>query len=326
MLTLPDNDIIAPNTQANRSSDMPSAEFQEVLNILAERAAASADKTPTLAERREGIDKMGARFQDLSGVSLEPVNANGVPAEWAAAPGADPDKAILYLHGGGYVMGSIASHRGMAANLSRASGCRALVVDYRLAPEHHHPAQVEDAHAAYRWLLASGIDAASIAVAGDSAGGGLTVATMLAARDNGDPLPAAGVCISPWVDMEGLGESMTSKAGGIDPMVARDVLLEMAANFLGDADPRDPLAAPLHANLTGLPPLLIIVGTAETLLDDAARLHANAQAAGVDSAYEEWDDMVHIWPWFAPFLPEGRDAMARMGAFIKQRLGAAVPA
>ena len=302
---------------------MPSAEFQEVLNVLAERAAASADRTPTLAERREGSDRMGARFEDLTGVSLEPVSANGVSAEWVSAPGADPGKAILYLHGGGYVVGSIASHRGMAANLSRASGCRALVVDYRLAPEHTHPAQVEDAHAAYRWLLASGIDAESIAVAGDSAGGGLTVATMLAARDNGDPLPAAGVCISPWVDMEGLGESMTSKAG-IDPMVARDGLLDMAANFLGDADPRDPLAAPLHADLTGLPPLLIIVGTAETLLDDATRLHANAQAAGVESAYEEWEDMVHIWPWFAPFLPEGRDAMERMGAFIKERVGAAV--
>ena len=302
---------------------MPSAEFQEVLNVLAERAAASAGKTPTLAERREGSDKMGERFQDLEGVSLEPVNANGVRAEWVSAPGADSGKAILYLHGGGYVVGSIASHRGMAANLSRASGCRALVVDYRLAPEHPHPAQVEDAHAAYRWLLASGIDAADIAVAGDSAGGGLTVATMLAARDGGDPLPAAGVCISPWVDMEGLGESMTSKAG-VDPMVTRDGLLEMAANFLGDADPRDPLAAPLHADLTGLPPLLIIVGTAETLLDDATRLHANAQAAGVESAYQEWEDMVHIWPWFAPFLPEGRDAMERMGAFIKARVGAAV--
>lgn len=208
----------------------------------------------------------------------------------------------------------------MAANLSRTSGCRALVVDYRLAPEHTHPSQVEDAHTAYRWMLGNGVDASTLVVAGDSAGGGLTVATLLAARDAGDPMAAAGVCISPWVDMEGIGESMTSRAGE-DPMVTKQGLLDMASNFLGDADARDPLAAPLYAELAGLPPLLIIVGTAEVLLDDAVRLHEKAVAAGVNSTLEQWEEMVHIWPWFAPFLPEGRQAMDRMGEFIKDKIG-----
>ena len=219
--------------------------------------------------------------------------------------------------------GSVISHRGMAANLSRTSGCRVLTVDYRLAPEHKHPAQVQDAHTAYSWMLKNGANPASSAVAGDSAGGGLTVATLLSVRDAGDALPAAGVCISPWVDMEGTGDSMTGKAG-VDHMVSREGLLDMADHFLGDGDRRDPLAAPLHADLTGLPPLLTIVGTSEVLLDDAVRLHDNAEAAGVDSTLEIWDDMIHIWPWFAPFLPEGQQAMEQMGAFIKERISSAV--
>ena len=301
---------------------MASPQLQELLELFAERAAVFADTPPSLEERRMGANMMGARFQDLDGISTEPVDANGVPAEWVAAPDAG-DGAILYFHGGGYVTGSVVSHRGMAANLSRASGCRVLTVDYRLAPGNKHPAQVHDAHTAYRWLLKNGVDASSIAVAGDSAGGGLTVATLLSVRDAGDPLPAAGVCISPWVDMEATGDSMVSRAGQ-DPMVSKEGLEEMATHFLGDGDRRDPLAAPLHADLAGLPPLLIIVGTAETLLDDAVRLHEKAEAAGVDSTLEIWDDMIHIWPWFAPFLPEGQQAMERMGGFIKEQIGAAV--
>ncbi len=301
---------------------MPSAEFQELLEMFAQQAQESAGKAPSIQERREGIAKRGAQFQNLDGITTQPVDADGVPAEWVTASNADGGRTMLYLHGGGYVVGGIESHRGMAANLSRSSGCRVLLIDYRLAPEHPHPAQVQDAHTAYRWLLANGADPNSLFVAGDSAGGGLTVATLLSARDNGDPMPAGGICISPWVDMEGIGDSMTSKAG-VDPMVSKDGLLDMASLFLASADPRDPLAAPLYADLTGLPPLLIIVGTAEVLLDDATRLHARAQAAGVNSTLEEWDDMVHIWPWFAPFLPEGQQAIERMGAFVQDIL--AVP-
>ena len=297
---------------------MASAQLQELLEMFAERAAVFSETPPTLDERRMGANMMGKRFENLDGISTEAVDADGVPAEWVSALDAN-NGAVLYLHGGGYVTGSVISHRGMAANLSRASGCRVLTIDYRLAPENKHPAQVEDAHTAYRWMLNNGVDASSLFVAGDSAGGGLTVATLLKARDAGDPMAAAGVCISPWVDMEATGESMKTKAG-VDPMVSKAGLLDMAANFLGDGDRRDPLAAPLHADLAGLPPLLTIVGTAETLLDDAWRLHYKAKAAGVESRIVEFDDMIHIWPWFAPFLPEGQAAMKMMGKFIKAKL------
>ena len=301
---------------------MASAQLQELLEMFAERAAAFSETPPSLEERRMGANMMGKRFENLDGITTEGVDADGVPAEWVAAPDAGSG-AVLYLHGGGYVTGSVISHRGMAASLSRASGCRVLTIDYRLAPENKHPAQVQDAHTAYRWMLNNGVDASSLFVAGDSAGGGLTVATLLKARDAGDPMAAAGVCISPWVDMEGNGDSMRSKAG-VDPMVSYEGLMDMATHFLGDGDRRDPLAAPLHADLAGLPPLLIIVGTAETLLDDAVRLHEKAESAGVDSTLEIWEDMVHIWPWFAPFLPEGQQAMEQMGDFIKEQIGAAI--
>ena len=301
---------------------MASPQLQELLEMFAERAASFSETPPSLEDRRTGANLMGARFEDLDDISTETVDAGGVPAEWVSAPGAG-NGHVLYLHGGGYVTGSVISHRGMAANLSRTSGCRILTIDYRLAPENKHPAQVQDAHTAYRWMLNNGADPSTLFVAGDSAGGGLTVATLLSIRDAGDPMAAGGVCISPWVDMEGMGESMKTKAG-IDPMVSKEGLEEMATYFLGEGDRRDPLAAPLHADLSGLPPLLLVVGTAEVLLDDAVRLHENAQAASVNSTLEIWDDMIHIWPWFAPFLPEGQQAMEQMGGFIKDQIGAAV--
>lgn len=301
---------------------MASPQLQELLEMFAERVAAFAETPPSLEERRMGANMMGARFQDLAGISTESVDADGVPAEWVTAREADSGH-ILYLHGGGYVTGSVISHRGLAANLSRVSGCRVLTIDYRLAPEYKHPAQVQDAHAAYRWLLNSGADPSTLFVAGDSAGGGLTVATLLSIRDAGEPMAAGGICISPWVDMEGTGESMKTKAG-VDPMVSKQGLEDMAAFFLGEGDRRDPLAAPLHADLSGLPPLLLIVGTAEVLLDDAVRLHKRAEAAGVDSKLEIWEDMIHIWPWFAPFLPEGQQALEQIGGFIRDQIGAPV--
>ena len=301
---------------------MASPQLQELLEMFAERAGSFSETPPSLEDRRAGANLMGARFEDLDDISTETVDAGGVPAEWVSASGAG-NGHVLYLHGGGYVTGSVISHRGMAANLSRTSGCRVLTIDYRLAPENRHPAQVEDAHTAYRWMLNNGADPSTLFVAGDSAGGGLTVATLLSIRNAGDPMAAGGICISPWVDMEGTGESMKTKAG-IDPMVSKEGLEEMATYFLGEGDRRDPLAAPLHADLTGLPPLLLIVGTAEVLLDDAVRLHENAKAAGVNCTLEIWDDMIHIWPWFAPFLPEGQQAMEQMGGFIKEQIGAAV--
>ena len=297
---------------------MPSQQLQTIIQML--RSGPNfADLS--IDEQRAAMDALASQFQLADDVAYEPVNAGGVPAEWISTPGADAERVIYYLHGGGYVIGSIKTHREMVSRLSRAAGARALAIDYRLAPEHPFPAAVEDATAAYRWLLSTGVDPARLVIAGDSAGGGLTVATLVALRDARDPLPAAAVCLSPWVDLEMLGESMTTKAD-IDPIVQRDLILAMAKAYLGGADPRVPLAAPLHADLAGLPPLLIHVGTAEMLLDDSTRLADKAKSAGVDVTLEPWDDMIHVWQLFAPMLPEGQQAIDRIGEFIRKHTGA----
>jgi acetyl esterase/lipase len=259
---------------------------------------------------------MAGMFPVDADVKSEPVNAGGVKSEWVTAPGADPGRAVLYLHGGGYVIGSINTHRTLAGRISRAAKARVLVIDYRLAPEHPFPAAVEDSVAAYRWMLSTGLKPSRIAVAGDSAGGGLTVATLVAIRDAKLPVPAAGVPLSPWIDMEGLGDSMKSKAA-VDPMVQKDGLLQMAAAYLAGKDPRTPLAAPLYADLAGLPPLLIQVGTAETLLDDSTRLAERARKAGVKVTLEPWENMIHVWQIFAPILDEGQQAIEKIGEFIR---------
>jgi acetyl esterase/lipase len=275
-------------------------------------------ENPTVAEMRAGFSQLATKFPGAPDITVTRVDAAGVPAAWVVAPGAEHTRVILYLHGGGYVIGSIDTHRELAGRLSRAAAARVLLLDYRLAPEHPYPAAVEDATTAYRWLLTNGATPARIVIAGDSAGGGLTVATLVALRDAGDALPAAGVCLSPWVDMEGIGESMTTKAH-VDPMVRREGLLNLANLYLAGANPRTPLAAPLYADLSGLPPLLVQVGTAETLLDDATRLADRAKAAGVDVTLESWEDMVHVWQLFASMLPEGQQAIERIGAYVRQR-------
>ncbi len=249
----------------------------------------------------------------------ERVSAGGVEAEWITAPGASADRVLLYLHGGGYALGSVRSHWDLIARLSAAGGCRGLGLDYRLSPEHPFPAPVEDATAAYRWLLEQGIRPSNIAVAGDSAGAGLTAATLVALRDAGTELPAAGVMISPWVDLEAEGESMQTRAE-LDPMVQRPLILGMAETYLAGADPRAPLAAPLHAKLEGLPPLLIHVGDHETLLDDATRFAARARAAGVDTTLEPWDEMFHVFQLFTE-LPEAAKAVEAIGSFLRKHMG-----
>ena len=192
-----------------------------------------------------------------------------------------------------------------------------LALNYRLAPEYPFPAAVDDALAGYRYLLDHGLKPARIAVAGDSAGGGLTVATLIAIRDAGLPLPAAGVCLSPWVDLEEKGESMTTRAKA-DPVVQREGLVGMAQAYLAGKDPRTPLASPLHADLKGLPPLLIQVGDAETLLDDSTRIAGRARAARVQVKLEVWPEMIHVWQLFASFLPEGQEAVEGIGKYIHQ--------
>jgi len=272
----------------------------------------------TVAERRAQYDRAERVFATPADVAVERVTAPVRPAEWLTPPGARPNTVVLYLHGGGYVIGSPRSHRHLAAAIGRAAMASVLLPDYRLAPEHPFPAAVDDAVAAYRWLLARGIAPARIAIAGDSAGGGLTVATLLALRDARVPLPGAGICISPWVDMEASGESMTTKAAE-DPMIQRDIIEWFAALYVKKDERRTPLASPIYADLSGLPPLYVLVGTAETLLDDSTRLAERARKAGVQVTLEPWEGMIHVWPAFAPMLDEGREAIERIGAFVRTR-------
>ena len=292
----------------------PSQEIQNLVTLL----RSSPPRAGTIAEQRAAFEGVPALFGGAVEARSESVEAGGVPGEWIAAPNATGGHVLYYLHGGGYTIGSVNTHRALIARLSAAAGIRALAIDYRLAPEHPFPAAVEDAVAAYRWLLDHGTDPAGIVIAGDSAGGGLTVATLVALRDADLPLPAAAVCLSPWVDLEGIGESATTRAAA-DPMIDGASLGEGAQQYLAGADPRTPLAAPLYADLSGLPPMLIQVGDAEVLLDDSTRLAERAKAAGVDVTLEVWEHMVHVWQYFAAILPEGQQAIDRIGAFVRER-------
>lgn len=232
---------------------------------------------------------------------LTPVEAGGVPAEWVVPPNAT-DTQILYLHGGGYVLGSINTHRGLVSRIARAAEARGLVLDYRLAPEHPFPAAIEDAVAAYRFLLNEGAEPAQIAIAGDSAGGGLTLATLISLRDAGDPLPACAVTLSAWTDLANTGESRRTRAD-LDPMDDPDSP-PLGDYYLDGVDPKHPLASPLYADLHGLPPLLMQVGTHETLHDDTIRLAEKAKAAGVDLTLEIDEGMIHVYQMYASMVPE----------------------
>jgi epsilon-lactone hydrolase len=287
-------------------------------------AIAARPKATELAEMRRGIDTRGLANTLAEDVAVEPVSAAGVRAEWTSTPNAVANRAILYMHGGGYVIGSLDSHRHAAAEMGRAAGTRVLALDYRLAPEHPFPAPVEDAVAGYRYLLAQGFAASHIALAGDSAGGGLVVAAMLAIRDAGLPQPACGWCISPWIDMESTGASIIGKSAE-DPGVQKAGLDFMAKAYLGGGDPRNPLASPLHADFKGLGPLLIQVGAAETLLDDSVRLAALAGAAHVAVSLEIWPEMIHVWHVYHQVLAGGRKAIANGGAFVSATMDGNMP-
>jgi monoterpene epsilon-lactone hydrolase len=296
---------------------MASKELQKIINTLRSRPAPG---NISIKEQRAAMEAESTRIRLAPDVRCQPVDAGGVPAEWVATSESVEEQVIHYLHGGGYVFGSISAHREMASRLSRAAKARVLLIGYRLAPENPFPAAVEDSLAGYRWLLSQGVNPAQVVIGGDSAGGGLAVATLVALRDAGEPLPAAAVAVSPWVDMECLGESMVTKAK-IDPFIQRDRLLALTRSYLGDADPRTPLASPIYADLTGLPPLLIQVGTSEVLFDDAKRLAERAEAAGVKVVLEPWEDMIHTWHSFAAMLLEGQQAIGRIGEFVQEHTG-----
>ncbi len=288
-------------------------QLEAVIELLTGR---DRPENPTVEESREGFERLAAHVGGDTEGTVTEFDAKGVPAEMVRAEGSSGQAVTLYLHGGGYVIGSPATHRELARRLSKATGGGVLTIDYRLAPEDPFPAPVEDAVSAYRWLLDQGHEPGSLSIAGDSAGGGLTAATLVSLRDQGVPLPSCGVCLSPWVDMEGIGDSMTSRAG-VDPMVQKEGLVAMAGVYLGGADSRSPLAAPIYADLSGLPPLLIQVGTRETLYDDATRLAYKAAQAEVAVSFEPWEDMIHVWHLFAPMLDEGQQAIERIGEFVR---------
>ena len=294
---------------------MANPEIVEILQMWAKGGLGR-----TLAEMRVGFDRIGAPFPVKPDVSLKPVDAGGVPGEWSSTPDIQPGRAILFLHGGGFGMGSTNSHRHLVTEVGRAANASVLAINYRLAPEAPFPAAVDDALAAYRHLLASGFAPAGISIVGDSAGGGLAMSLSLAARDAGLPQPACVVCISPWVDLGMDGSSMDSKAPE-DRMVTKSMLIGLRAAYLGNVDASHPLASPIYANLKGLAPLLILVGSAETLLDDSVRLARAAGAAEVLVRFEIWPEMIHVWPLFHPMLAEGRRALATIGAFIREHLG-----
>ena len=291
-------------------------QLESLVTLLRSRPApAVAD----VVEVRSRFEKMSTLLGGAPDAKCETVDAGGVPAEWVAAPGIDAGRAVLYLHGGGYAIGSLNTHRRLAYDISAASAARVLLIDYRLAPEHPFPAAVDDATTAWKWLKQRGFADSKLAIAGDSAGGGLVLATLVNLRDKRLGLPACAAALSPWVDLEALGGSITARAAQ-DPMVLKDGLLWMASMYLNGADPRTPLAAPLHADLKGLPPILIQAGTAEVLLDDATRIAEKLHAAGVEVRLSIWPNMLHVFPLFAPILSEGRDGCLEIGSFIRSHI------
>ena len=269
---------------------------------------------------RRNYERLSDAFSAEEGTEYERLNAGGVAAEMISRKDSDPGRVTVYVHGGGYVIGSVRTHRVLMSRLAVASGGKVLGLEYRLAPEYLFPAPVEDSLAAYQWLMGQGYEPGKIAFAGDSAGGGLVLAALVAIRYAGEPMAGAGVCISPWIDMEGLGDSMVSNAE-VDPVVKQEVIRYMAGLYLGGRNMRTPLAAPLYADLRELPPILVQVGGDETLLDDSTRLADKLKEYNVPFEMHVWEDMFHVWHAYAPILPEGQQAIEEAGDFIKKFTG-----
>jgi epsilon-lactone hydrolase len=304
---------------------MASEMFDMVVGLIAQSTMSLNEETLSASDLRAGMESMVGALPLLDGTTVEVVDVDGVPAEWVRPEvNVAPDACVLYLHGGGYAIGSCNTHRALASHLAARIGISVLVIDYRLAPEHPYPAAVDDAITAYEWLLGAGLEHDRIVVAGDSAGGGLTLATLLALRDRGKRMPAVGVAISPWTDLTLSGDSMESMDAR-DPMVKRAGLQRMADWYAGSANPTDPLVSPLFGDLTGLPPLLIHVGEVETLRDDAVRFAERAKAAGVDVTLEVWPEMIHVWHAFGVAVPESEAGVARIAEFVAGRLGLPTP-
>lgn len=272
------------------------------------------------AERRQRLDDVGSVWPVAEDVKLSTVDIDGVPAEWSTVPGSDMSCVLLYFHGGGYCSGSILSHRRMVTEAGRAAGRRTLAVGYRLAPEHPFPAALEDALSAWHFLRRQGVPAEHIAVGGDSAGAGLTLALIGQLHSTSEDVPACAWLVSPWTDLTMSGATLATK-DGVDPIIHRNYLVELADAYLpAEIDRKDARVSPLYADLADFPPTLIQVGSVETLLDDATRFAAAAGAAEVAVTLEIWPQMIHAWPLWNAHLAEGRRALANAGAFIRNHL------
>lgn len=300
---------------------MASQQFEHIRALLEE--VRPTDGRVDIHAMRRTLAERGGALPD--GVLGTPTRMGGVPAAWIDASGGATDAVILYLHGGGYVAGSIDSHRALAGALAAAARCRVLVLDYRLAPEHPYPAALDDALAAYGALVdAEGIAPSRVVIAGDSAGGGLTMKTLVALRDAGAPLPRLGVLLSPWVDLAGRGESVHTRREA-DVSVHPDMLATLAREYIGALEVDDPRVSPLYADHHGLPPLFIQVGDAEILLDDSTRLAASVRAAGGDVTLEVWPEMWHVWQGAVGYIPEAAEAIAGIARVVRAALGLGEP-
>jgi monoterpene epsilon-lactone hydrolase len=286
--------------------------------IDAVRALLSSKPRPVgWAERRQRLDDVGSQSPVAEDVELDTVDLGGVPGEWSLVPGSDVSRVLLFFHGGGYCSGSILSHRRMVTEAGREARVRTLAVGYRLAPEHPFPAAFDDALTAWRFLRRHGIAAANVAIGGDSAGGGLTVALINRLRDAQEELPGCAWLVSPWTDLTMSGSTLVTK-DAVDPLIHKAYLNELADAFLpAGIDRKDPRVSPVYADLKGFPPTLIQVGSDETLLADATRFAAVAGAAEVRVTLEIWPQMIHAWHLWNARLAPGRQALASAGAFIR---------
>jgi monoterpene epsilon-lactone hydrolase len=293
--------------------------IQTIINRL-ESLFAGWGPDVTIERMRRDLEELYVSFGGGREASIAPVQIGAIGGEWVTAPEAASDRVVLYLHGGGFAVGSSRGYRHLAIDISAASGASVLVLDFRLVPETVFPGQLEDAVAAYRWLMARGISPGHIAIAGDSAGGGLTVALLVALRDDGVPLPSCAALLSPWVDLECTGASYVSKAN-VDPVATKAMATQMGIAYAGTAENlRNPLASPVLASLKGLPPLKIQAGEREIFLDDARTIARHGRDAGVSVEFDEWPGMIHQWHVYANELAEAREAIAQVGAFISGRM------
>jgi epsilon-lactone hydrolase len=305
----------APSTRPSGTSD-----GSDALRALYADWSEIIATTPGLTMRlfRSIFDEWHQPTREPEDVTYREETVGGVPGIWALPAGANTSEVLLYLHGGGFAVGSASSHRKLAAHVAKALGVAAFVLDYRRAPEHPHPAQVEDGVAAFIDLTERGIAPADITTIGDSAGGNLAVAVALSLRDQGRPLPGRVIAFSPWLDMENTGETLVTN-DATDALITVPLLEGMIAGVLagGAIDPRTPLANPLHADLGGLPRLYVNAGAVESLVDNATRLAEKARAAGVDVTVSIADGMQHVFPCLAGNAPEADDEIAAIAAWYR---------